>query len=105
MAPADARVCLLHIQVPEEVQDQRSLARSLRHSFDRVCAEKQDRPAIDLRVHLLDVGLPQGIYQAAREEGVDLLIVCRGHLRESIAHVWSHLYTIIRESPCPVQSV
>jgi len=34
-----------------------------------------------------------------------LLIVGRGHLRENIAQVWSHLYTIIRESPCPVLSV
>ena len=101
----DARICLLHIQVPEEVQDQQSLAQSLRHSFDRVCADKQDRPAIDVRVQLLDGGLPQGICQVAREEGVDLLIVGRGHLRESIAQVWSHLYTIIRESPCPVLSV
>ena len=100
----DARLCLLHIQVPEEVQDQQSLAQSLGHSFDRACADKQDRPAIDVRVRLLDGGLPQGICQAAREEGVDLLIVGRGHLRENIAQVWSHLYTIIRESPCPVLS-
>jgi len=101
----DARICLMHIQVPEEVQDQQSLAQSLGHSFDRVCADKQNRPAIDVRVRLLDGGLPQGICQAAREEGVDLLIVGRGHLRENIAQVWSHLYTIIRESPCPVLSV
>ena len=101
----DARLCLLHIQVPEEVQDQQSLAQSLGHSFDRACADKQDRPAIDVRVRLLDGGLPQGICQAAREEGVDLLIVGRGHLRENIAQVWSHLYTIIRESSCPVLSV
>ena len=101
----DARICLMHIQVPEEVQDQQSLAQSLGHSFDRVCADKQNRPAIDVRVRLLDGGLPQGICQAAREEGVDLLIVGRGHLRENIAQVWSHLYTIIRESSCPVLSV
>ena len=101
----DARICLLHIHVPEEVQNQQSLAQFLRHSFDRVCADKQHRLAIDVRVQLLDGGLPQGICQVAREEGVDLLIVGRGHLRESIAQVWSHLYTIIRESPCPVLSV
>jgi nucleotide-binding universal stress UspA family protein len=101
----DARVCLLHIQAAPDVQDRQSPVQSLRHSFDRVCAGKGGRPAIDIRVRLLDGEISKGICQTAREESADLVIVGRGHVRESFAQVWSHLYTIIRESPCPVLSV
>lgn len=40
-----------------------------------------------------------------REEEAELLIVGRGHAMESFSRAWSHLYTIIRESSCPVLSV
>jgi nucleotide-binding universal stress UspA family protein len=101
----DANVCLLHMRVPADVQDRQSLAQSIRHSFDRVCAGKEVRPDMNVRIRVLDGDLPEGICQAAREEGTDLVIVGRGHVQENLAQVWSHLYTIIRESPCPVLTV
>lgn len=59
----------------------------------------------DPRICILDAAIPDGIRQTALEEKADLVIVGRGHLRGQISRVWSHVYTIIRESPCPVLSV
>jgi nucleotide-binding universal stress UspA family protein len=99
----DASICLLHIQVPADTHDRQFLAQSIRRSFYRVCADCQ--ATMNVRVRVLDEELPEGICQAAHEEGADLVIVGRGHVQESFAQMWSHLYTIIRESPCPVLSV
>ena len=101
----DANVCLIHTQVPADAQDRQSLAQSIRHSFDRVCAGKEVQTTMNVRVRVLDEELPKGICNAVHEERADLVIVGRGHVQESFGQVWSHLYTIIRESPCPVLTV
>jgi nucleotide-binding universal stress UspA family protein len=41
----------------------------------------------------------------ARDSGADLVVVGRGHWQRGISRMWSHLYSIVRESPCPVLSV
>ena len=101
----DANLCLLHIKVPADVQDRQSLPRSIRYSFDRVCTGKGVQAAMNVRIRILDGNSAEGICQTAREESADLVIVGRGHVQESFAQVWSHVYTIIRESPCPVLTV
>lgn len=35
----------------------------------------------------------------------DLVIVGRGHAQEALGRLWSDLYDVIRESPCPVLSI
>ncbi len=40
----------------------------------------------------------------ARQQG-DLLIAGRGHAQDPLGRVWSNLYSIVRESPCPVVSI
>lgn len=49
--------------------------------------------------------VPEGIRLAAIEESADLVIVGRGHHRGAVSRLWSDLYRIVRESPCPVLSV
>jgi nucleotide-binding universal stress UspA family protein len=56
-------------------------------------------------VRILDGSVPDGIRQIAVDEKADLVIVGRGHAKGALSRAWSHLYTIIRESPCPVLSV
>ena len=101
----DANLCLLHIKVPADVQDRQSLPRSIRYSFDRACTGKGVQAAMNVRIRILVGNSAEGICQTAREESADLVIVGRGHVQESFAQVWSHVYTIIRESPCPVLTV
>jgi nucleotide-binding universal stress UspA family protein len=35
----------------------------------------------------------------------DLLVVGRGHAQDGLGRIWSNLYSIVRESPCPVLSI
>jgi nucleotide-binding universal stress UspA family protein len=72
--------------------------------FDQACTTAGRGMAQDASVRILDGDIPEGIRQTARDEGTDLLIVGRGHARETFSRA-RPLYTIIRESPCPVLSV
>jgi nucleotide-binding universal stress UspA family protein len=87
------------------IQDLACLAQSIRYSFDRVHVGKEDRLPMNVQIRILDGELSEVICSSAREVGADLVIVGRGHVRERFAQMWSHLYTIIRDAPCPVLSV
>jgi nucleotide-binding universal stress UspA family protein len=98
------RVCLVHVHTPSDKQDRHSTAQSIRRRFDQACIASERGIAIEATVRVLDGEIPEGICRAALDEGADLLIVGRGHARERFSRAWSHLYAIIRESPCPVLS-
>ena len=100
-----ARVCLLHIQSSYDKRNRQSTAQSIRNSFERACIPDGSGIAPEASVRILDGKIPEGIRRIADDEGADLLIVGRGHARESFSRAWSHLYAIIRGSPCPVLSV
>lgn len=100
-----AKVCLLRIQPPGDERERQSVADALRCSFQRACAATGKDVAVDTSVRVLDGELVEGIRRTLREEEAELLIVGRGHAMESFSRAWSHLYTIIRESSCPVLSV
>jgi nucleotide-binding universal stress UspA family protein len=42
--------------------------------------------------------------EAARTQA-DLVVVGRGNVQGTLSRIWSHLYSIVRDSPCPVLSV
>lgn len=100
-----AKVCLLRIQPPGDEWERQSVADALRRSFERACATTGKDVAIDISVRVLNGDLMEGIRRTLREEEAELLIVGRGHAMENFSRAWSHLYTIIRESSCPVLSV
>ena len=62
-------------------------------------------PGVDVRVRVLEAAVVEGIRQAAFEEEAELIVLGRGQRTNGITPVWSHLYTIVCESPCPVLSV
>ena len=66
---------------------------------------RQDFETGEVKVRVLDSTVEQGIRFAATVEKADLVVVGRGHEAEFFGRIWSHLYAIIRESPCPVLSV
>jgi nucleotide-binding universal stress UspA family protein len=43
-------------------------------------------------------------YEALRRKA-DLLVTGRGHAQSTFSRLWSHLYPVVRESPCPVLSI
>jgi hypothetical protein len=71
----------------------------------RGCVARRIHIAPDICVRILRMEISEGIRQTALEQGADLTIVSRGRENGGFSHTWSQLYTIIRESRCPVLSV
>jgi nucleotide-binding universal stress UspA family protein len=46
-----------------------------------------------------------GVRGAAEQHRADLVIIGRGVMREAFGRMRTNIYSIIRESPCPVISV
>jgi nucleotide-binding universal stress UspA family protein len=54
---------------------------------------------------VIDAATTEGIRQAAIQKAADLVIAGRGHSQDLAGRIWSRLYPIIRQSPCPVLSI
>jgi hypothetical protein len=63
-----------------------------------------ERIGVSAEGRILDAGVADGIRRSVIEKPADLVIVGRGHDRGKISCLWSDLYEIVRESPCPVLS-
>jgi nucleotide-binding universal stress UspA family protein len=54
-------------------------------------------------IHLMEGNPGEVVRQVAEEiEDADLIVAGRGHLEESMGHLRTHAYEIIRNAPCPV---
>jgi nucleotide-binding universal stress UspA family protein len=49
--------------------------------------------------------VPDAIRGQALLAGTDLIVTGRGVSYRSVSRMWSHLYPIIRQAPCPVLSI
>lgn len=56
-------------------------------------------------VKLYEGSVSVGLQQAVRNAEADLVITGRGHAQGHFSSFMSHLYAIVRDSPCPVLSV
>ncbi len=99
-----AKMCLLHVE-PSSHGTQSS-PELVRRAFDQALDTGGSQEArLEVTVRVLNAAIPEGIRRTAIEEAVDLVVVGRGHQDANLSRMWSHLYEIIRESPCPVLSV
>jgi nucleotide-binding universal stress UspA family protein len=60
---------------------------------------------LDVPDVVIDAGISDGIREEIVRRKADLLVVGRGHDQGTFSRVWSRLYSIVRDSPCPVLSV
>lgn len=87
-------------------------------NFDFSPGEKEIREDADVRIRelkgslgidaphaVLDGAIADGIQQEAIRRNADLIVTGRGLEQGTISRLWSRLYPIIRESPCPVLSI
>lgn len=65
----------------------------------------QDRLNLDVPEIVIEAGIIDGIRQEVVRRKADLVVVGRGHDQGTISRVWSRLYSIVRDSPCPVLSI
>ncbi len=54
---------------------------------------------------VVEGSIANSVHEWAASHQADLLVVGRGHAQDGLGRVWSNLYSIVRESPCPVLSV
>jgi nucleotide-binding universal stress UspA family protein len=54
---------------------------------------------------VIDAGVADGIHEEVVRRKADLVVVGRGHDQGVISRVWSRLYSVVRDSPCPVLSI
>jgi nucleotide-binding universal stress UspA family protein len=100
-----ARICILHLDPSSNEKSEPPTALELTRSFEQVDAVDHAEGSRSLSLCVLGSTISEGIRQMALEEKADLVVVGRGHSQGPISQAWSSLYTIIRESPCPVLSV
>jgi nucleotide-binding universal stress UspA family protein len=60
---------------------------------------------IDAPHSVLEGNVAESVHRAASEAKADLIVVGRGHAQGTFSRMWSHLYSIVREAPCPVLSL
>jgi nucleotide-binding universal stress UspA family protein len=49
--------------------------------------------------------IAEGVRQEAIRRKADLIVMGRGRAQATFSRIWSHVYPIVRESPCPVLSI
>jgi len=79
--------------------------KDLMDAADRTLRELKAKLGINAPLLILDGPLIEGVREEAIRRQADLLVLGRGEAQESIGRLWSTLYPLIRESPCPVLSI
>ena len=65
----------------------------------------KEKLKLDVPDVVIDAGVADGIREEIVRRKADLLVLGRGHDQGIVSRVWSRLYAIVRDSPCPVLSV
>lgn len=60
---------------------------------------------IDAPHAVIEGNIASALHGWAASHQADLLITGRGHAADGLGRMWSNLYSIVRESPCPVLSI
>lgn len=67
--------------------------------------ELKGRLGIDAPHAVLDATVATGVHEEALRRNADLIVTGRGHAQGTFSRMWSSLYAVVRESPCPVLSI
>jgi nucleotide-binding universal stress UspA family protein len=72
---------------------------------DRQIRELKSKLGIDAPHILIEGVTADEVCREATRTKADLLVVGRGNIQGRFSRMWSHLYSIVRDSPCPVLSI
>jgi nucleotide-binding universal stress UspA family protein len=67
--------------------------------------EMKRQAAIDAPHFVIEGLIADVVREYALREKADLLITGRGHAQGGIGRIWSNLYAVVRDAPCPVLSI
>lgn len=67
--------------------------------------EWKSKLGIDLPHTTIEGATADEVCREAVRTQADLVVVGRGNIQGTFSRIWSHLYSIVRDSPCPVLSI
>jgi nucleotide-binding universal stress UspA family protein len=98
-------VRVVEVPPPSSEIDFGPYGKELVNAADVWLRELKGRLGIDAPHTVLDTAIAEGVHREAVRRKADLVVVGRGHAQGTFTRLWSHLYSIVRESPCPVLSI
>ena len=103
-----AQLSILHVVATPPRYPDIDVGAHTEHLIDRAqlgLRELKARLGLDAPGTVIATGLCEGIHHEILRRKADLLVTGRGHAIGTVSRLWSHLYSVIRDSPCPVLSV
>jgi nucleotide-binding universal stress UspA family protein len=82
-----------------------SYKKDLMDMADFELRELKGELGIDVPHAVIDAAVAGGVREEAILRKADLIIAGRGHSQATFDRMWSHIYPIVREAPCPVLSI
>jgi nucleotide-binding universal stress UspA family protein len=103
-----AQLELLHVTPPPPISAEMDLRPYLDAMDDTAHFQMHELKAkvgVDAPHTVLRGVISSTIRQEALRRKADLIVTGRGHAQDAFSRLWSHLYPLVRESPCPVLSI
>ena len=104
-----ATLSVLHVAEPgsdwPSFWSERELQDNIRETAAQAIESMLAAAGVEATTRVVVGGLTERAAEAARADNVDLVIVGRGAIREPFAHLRTHVFGIVEQSPCPVLSV
>lgn len=103
-----AQLELVHVTPPPPITAEMDLGPYLEAMNDAAHFQMRELKAklgVDAPHAVLNGVISSTIRQEALRRKADLVVTGRGHAQATFSRLWSHLYPLVRESPCPVLSI
>lgn len=103
-----AKLTLLHVvdsQLPVPDIDYGPYLTQLMDSAQARLEDLKREHQINASIMVMEGPITHCLKEATERSAADLVVVGRGHDQDPVGRLWSRLYDIVRESPCPVISI
>jgi universal stress protein A len=103
-----ARLSLVHVvEMPPATWeiDVTNLSASLVEAAQFQLRELQASLGIQATHNVVEGAVAGSVCREAIRVRADLIVAGRGHAQAAVSRMWSNLYGIVREAPCPVLSI
>ncbi|HSR08300.1 MAG TPA: universal stress protein [Bryobacteraceae bacterium] len=103
-----ARLSLVHVvelPPPNVDVDFTQFKQELIDADNERLRDLKNKLGIDASLTCMDGATANCVCREAIQKEADLIVVGRGRAQGALSRIWSRLYTIVRESPCPVLSI
>lgn len=105
----NAKLWLVHAVPGAETRPEKyfdaDLQAFLEQEARKAITTMQENAGVSAQLCLGAGEVPHVVQQAALHHGADLLVIGRGHATRTLGRLRTNVYSIIRQSPCPVISV